>query len=418
MKQSLLSGFLFGPICTDSPLQSKAISKYLIQYAEPEAKTLEPPENSGFNRCLVIPVFSETTDFIRRILSSWPTDEQLLITLVINRPDPCASDALQKANACLKEITEVLPQVILGGSPISWRKATDSGPSFLLVDRCSELPIPIEQGVGLARKIGCDIALKLYADSVLKTDWVYTTDADAYLPNDYFDCAPSNCSAAIFPHLYRQAEAKLQLATTIYDSRNRQYQEGLQDAGSPYGFNPTGSLLVLHLPSYAEVRGFPKRAGGEDFYILNKLQKVSCVRSIQSTPIELECRVSDRVPFGTGPAVAKLLDSKHPENEQIFYHPKCFWVLKTGYSGMKAEHPQKWLNSVLIPTEFQTGLKRTNIESAQRHLSPLFEQDGDQYLRHLDMWFDAFLTLKTIHYLRDSHFGRISYSDWLTLKVD
>jgi hypothetical protein len=46
-----------------------------------------------------------------------------------------------------------------------------------LVERSQGLPH--KEGVGLARKIGCDIALSLYERGTLKSRWLHTTDADA-----------------------------------------------------------------------------------------------------------------------------------------------------------------------------------------------------------------------------------------------
>ena len=53
------------------------------------------------------------------------------------------------------------------------------------------------------------------------------------------------------------------------------------------------------------MRGFPKRNAGEDFYLLNKLAKVGSVHRLAAPAIEIEARVSHRVPFGTGPAIAR-----------------------------------------------------------------------------------------------------------------
>ena len=426
-KLTLLNGCLYGLICTKLSLTIKAVSKYLVQYAEPEVIALPTPENAYFDRCLVIPAFAESTEFIQRISDTWGNDDKLLIVLVINRPDHCDSATHAAADLCLEEAKNTLPKIILSHRTISWRHTTNSKSFFLMVDRCSSSPIPAKQGVGLARKIGCDIALKLFSLGRLKSEWVSTTDADAHLPEDYFEQRFNSGSAKIFPHRYRDAEPALVQATKIYDARNSCYQRELTKAGSVYGYNPTGSLLALHLPSYAQVRGFPKRAGGEDFYLLNKLQKINGVQSPEMTPVELECRISSRVPFGTGPAVEKLLASDNPQSEPIFYHPKCFEVFRTGLAVLQSTHPEQWLKSIDMPGEFSAALQSIDITSAQRHLSPFYENnregsadksEGRGYRYHLDLWFDAFQTLKTIHFLRDNYFGSVSYTDWLQLAAD
>ena len=57
---------------------------------------------------------------------------------------------------------------------------------YLLIEAAKVWQINESQGVGLARKIGCDIALKLYHSDVVKTAWIFTTDADVILPNELF----------------------------------------------------------------------------------------------------------------------------------------------------------------------------------------------------------------------------------------
>lgn len=398
-------------------MSSKATSKYLDQYSEPEILSLNVSLGLCFERCLVIPAFAESTNFIKRIIQTWGEDQNLLVILVVNQPTDSTPQQSEEAIRCLHSTKALLPEILASGGELSWRKASSIGPTFLLVDRCLNLPIPKEQGVGLARKIGCDIALALSKESVLRSDWVHTTDADAHLPHSYFDIAYRNCAAIIYPHKYREAESALFQATKIYDARMLDYRTQLAKAGSSYAYNPTGSLLAINLTRYAEARGFPKRAGGEDFYLLNKLQKLGGVESIDYPEIELECRESYRVPFGTGPAVSKLLKLASPEEEPIFYHPACFESLAEGWQCLRSESPQSWSKDANMSKEFLSALEHIGLASAQKHLTPYFDKDIHQYQFHLSLWFDAFRTLKTVHYLRDNYYGCINYRQWCDLNT-
>lgn len=407
-------------------MTEKSVFKYLSQYAEPESSNLQVPGNLIFSHCLVIPAFAESADFVERILENWPREKKLLVILILNRPTYCSAVDRKATDLCIERSQALLNEVLLDDGHISWRKSETRQPTFLLIDRCSDLPIPDQQGVGLARKIGCDIALRLHAMGKLLNNWVHTTDADAHLPLDYFSTKFTQGSAKIYPHNYIEASDDLKLATEIYEARNLAYQNGLANAGSAYSFNPTASLMALHLPSYAQVRGFPKKAAGEDFYILNKLQKIHGVQSLDSSPILLECRTSSRVPFGTGPAVAKLLESKQPEAEKIFYHPKCFEIFRIGLTGIRSIDPNLWQEYADIPTEFRNAIKSLTTDSVIQHLTKQYQNDKRQknlgtkknYLYHLDLWFDAFRTLKTIHFLRDNYFSSIGYQEWKQLQTD
>ena len=101
-----------------------------------------------------------------------------------------------------------------------------------------------------------------------------------------------------------------------------------------YGFTTIGSLITVNPEHYAKVRGFPKRDAAEDFYLLNKMAKVGAVRSIQAPIVEIEARLSTRVPFGTGPALAKILESGI--EDYLFYHPMVFEELRAFLDGFSS----------------------------------------------------------------------------------
>ena len=409
----------------------KAASKYLEIYAEPEAKLLDnkllsAPNigNKKFERTLLIPAYAESTAYIQRILEQWESQNQsqnLLVIIVLNCPDNIEADKYRSAQESLNQTTKLLSEVQFTNEHISWRSAPQSQIQFILVDRCTKNPIPHKQGVGLARKIGADIALKLHSIGIIESEWLHTTDADAHMPLEYFDISYAKCSALYYPHQYLEEKtldntAQIYSATQIYDARNTAYQRGLKAAKSPYCYNPTGSLLVVNFSCYAAARGFPKRAGGEDFYLLNKLQKLKGVQAIEHPVVKLECRTSDRVPFGTGPAVSKLIDTNTPELEAIFYNPKCFEVLKTGLAIIRITHPKSWSDCKDIPSEFANALEHIGSAAITSHLSKAFEKSQSEYQKHLDIWLDAFRTLKAMHFLRDNYFDNINYKEWQRLE--
>ena len=194
-------------------------------------------------------------------------------------------------------------------------------------------PTPAALGVGLARKTGCDLALQWMAAGGISGQWLCSTDADATLPADYFeqlDSAAPDAVAAVFPfrHVPGGDEA-CDTATALYELRLHHYVLGLEYAGSPYAFHTLGSCLAIRASAYAQVRGFPKRAGAEDFYLLNKAgQTRARLPGCPAHCIELQSRRSSRVPFGTGPAVAAILSAAQPHEAAIFYHPQCFEALR------------------------------------------------------------------------------------------
>src|SRR4029453_17325557 len=136
---------------------------------------------------------------------------------------------------------------------------------MVLVDRAAPGHfLPEGQGVGLARKIGNDIALRLHAAGRLSSPWLHNTDADTILPNDYFDqtrpLAPDGNAAALYFFEHRFSEdAALALAARLYEISLRYYTLGLAWAGSPYAYQAMGSCLAVRPDAYASVHGFPRR---------------------------------------------------------------------------------------------------------------------------------------------------------------
>jgi hypothetical protein len=320
----------------------------------------------------------------------------LLIILVLNRPD---TDTGPDTNTSLRDAVAQFTPLGTHACGICYRLQGNS--QLLLVERAQSLPA--DEGVGLARKIGCDIALALAERGILKSRWLHTTDADAILPDDYFSAAESLVDYAAIAHPFRHllpADPALACAIVLYELRLHYYVLGLQWAGSPYAFHTLGSCISVAAQSYASVRGFPRRSGGEDFYLLNKVAKLGKVATDITPTIELEGRISNRVPFGTGPAVAKLVASAEPLSSPLFYHPHSFRALKTLLDNLQ----DVYLNQTLIegaPNHASAikVLKNLGIDKALAHCSR-HSKDFEGWRKHFHQWFDGLRTLKFIHGLR------------------
>jgi hypothetical protein len=375
------------------------VKKYLQRYAEPEARAAQDdPPGSTYNHGIVIPAYRENPQLANRLQQIARRQDGLLIILVLNQPD---TDIELDTNAPLRDaIAQSTP---LSTHPYGTLYQFQGNSHLLLIERSQALPA--SEGVGLARKIGCDIALALFAQGVVKSRWLHTTDADAILPDAYFHSAESLMDYVAIAHPFHHrlsTDPRLACAIYLYELRLHYYVLGLEWAGSPYAFHTLGSCISVAAQSYAAVRGFPRRSGGEDFYLLNKVAKLGPVATDVTPTIELEGRVSDRVPFGTGPAVAKLLQSAEPAASPLFYHPHSFRALKTLLDNLEL----LYLDQTLIdgapndPIAIAV-LKDLGIEKALAHCSR-HSKDFEGWRKHFHQWFDGFRTLKFIHGLRDA----------------
>lgn len=365
-----------------------------------------------------MPAYREPAALLRSLRALPKGSGRALVILVLNRPD---SDPDAAANAPLRDALGALPVLHGKGGDAPVRALADHADLLVLDLERSPGAIPASRGVGLARKYGCDLALQWMAAGVIEQPWIYGTDADAELPGDYFHrLADLRAPAAVFPFRHVPgADPRCFAATTLYEQRLHQYVHGLGEAGSPYAFHTIGSCIAVHADAYAKVRGMPRRAGAEDFYLLNKLAKLAPVASLDGAPVKLAARRSDRVPFGTGPAVAAIMDGGPLAQQPVFYDPRVFGALGAVLGCLSA-----WRRDAGAPT--QALLRNAGIEAPlaaivadtlaamglHGALAHCHRQSADeaQFARQFHQWFDGFRTLKFVQALSASALPRVSLS--------
>ena len=205
--------------------QQKAIRKYLAQYAEQEVTSLASfPVALNFQHVLVIPAFQETNTFIERFINSALSRQQCLVIVVINQPDSDFGRENTPAQQLLAQQLTALGDVAWQQKNLRLVKPNNSASSaILLVDRYSQ-PLPPEQGVGLARKIGADIAVALYQQRVVNSTWIHSTDADAALPDNYFtghlpaNLTKKNVVATCCNFYHHSEQQAIHQANALYES--------------------------------------------------------------------------------------------------------------------------------------------------------------------------------------------------------
>lgn len=401
-----------------------AINKYLERHAETCVHQIPPALlQTHFDYVLVIPVYRERFEFVQRLLDSLLSQHACLLIVVINQPNHLSHTDTTNTQLWQKLLQLNSPHEIQRNRQgdqifIKLKTPPKRQSALLLVDRFSpQLALPTAQGVGLARKIGTDIALSLISEKVIKNPWIWNSDADAHLPNDYFSSLDeqqnARTAAFIYPFRHRPGHEtkglerqQINAATQLYELSLNYYVAGLRWAKSPYAFHTLGSTLALNAEHYARVRGFPKRAGAEDFYLLNKLAKTGMAHTLLEPTIEIESRHSDRVPFGTGPAVAKLLELHDLSKAPLFYHPDIFSELKTWLGSLQklttTPLEELGLSSQTLTTLGQLKTSAA-IEHAKRH-----SNTKKGFCKQMSIWFDGFRTLKFFHILRDQGMANIT----------
>ncbi|MFH1195176.1 MAG: hypothetical protein V1720_05660 [bacterium] len=273
-----------------------------------------------------------------------------------------------------------------------------------------ELPA-MDAGVGLARKIGMDLALTRfnYSDSISRK-LIICLDCDCTVEPDYlraimnFDRKSFQAGYIKFAHRMPEDEDG-QKAIICYEIVLRYYVLGLSYARSPFAFHTIGSTMVCNYESYIRIGGMNKRKAAEDFYFLEKLAKITKIQCIDTTTVYPSSRKSWRVPFGTGQRINRYLASTH--DEYLLHDPEIFEVVKKwlaifhsddNFSAAEYIHRAKTISNELF-----TFLIDNSFESSWDKILNN-SKDIQQIQKQKIMWFDGFRTMKLIHYLRDTIF--------------
>jgi hypothetical protein len=400
-----------------------ALAKYLRGHAEPET-ALAARVSARYARVLVVPAYREGTAFLDGyVRAAAAAPDKTLCVVVANGPIAASDDERAEDVRTLDGLVARLADAAVltaSGAPRAWLGALDEHLDVLVVDRVSEgARFPPKRGVGLARKIGADLALALHAAGSVASPLLHFTDADAELPEDYFvRPIPDDIAAVVYPFTHTPtADVRVSRATALYEVSLRYYVAGLAWAGSPYAFHTIGSTIAVSAEAYAAVRGVPPREAAEDFYLLNKLAKVGCLFRAPGAPIRLRSRTSNRVPFGTGASVDAF-----STDDVVFYAPRCFDVLRLVLTAFDAfaEHAEVarfYETLASLGDARETVLRVLGEFATEEALVGAGREAKTPLARRVraHSFFDAFRALKVIHAVRDHVAPSIPFRSALAL---
>ena len=270
------------------------------------------------------------------------------------------------------------------------------------IDACGKGVEMVDGGVGAARKLGFDLALSRLRDDI--DPLLVSLDADTLVEPNYLETivrhfALSRAGGAVLPFAHQPAKNDAEQQAIIhYELYMRCYLQGLRQAGSPYAFHALGSALACRASAYVGCGGMNRRPGGEDFYFMQSLIKTSGVDNLFGTTVHPAARLSMRVPFGTGPALLRLIDNP---GEQSFYPPEAFallgdWLALVGKSGQLDGTGLQKAATALSPELGQLMHRRRLAATWDRLRNNHRSETGR--LRAFHAWFDG---LKTRQLLRD-----------------
>ncbi len=395
------------PIEVQKYFKKKSSGKWEIEIINPKY----------FDTIIVIPAIAEL-DNIKVLLKSLAVNDKkyfdsTLVLFVINNTcsaSPGIKDNNEKTIKYLRNIVQ----------SNSLDEISHSGLNIAFIDACStgnELDDK-NGGVGLARKIGMDLALKYFDYYSSNKNILICLDADCevaknYITSvvEYFNKNKTNAAVINYEHNISEHDENTK-AIICYELYLRYYLLGLTFAASPYAFHTIGSTMVCDYKSYIKVGGMNKLKAAEDFYFLEKLSKITDVHTIKNTSVYPSSRPSFRVPFGTGQRVNRFL--LYTQDEYLLYDPQSFVVLKLWlgqYNKLKDGDISKIMRQVqnINPHLFEFLHQQKFEIFWQKLISQKLNEE--QIIKQRKFWFDAFKTLKLIHFLREKSFPLINMFD-------
>jgi len=166
-------------------------------------------------------------------------------------------------------------------------------------------------GIGVARKLLMDHISKTANDN----DIIISMDADTVFNREYFETVAENlrinpaASAISIPYYHRLTyNSELDRAMLRYEIYMRAFAVNMWRIRSPYCFSALGSAIALPVWAYRAVGGMTPKLSGEDFYFLQKIVKTGRLLHWNGEIVYPAARLSDRVFFGTGPALIKGIE--------------------------------------------------------------------------------------------------------------
>ncbi len=358
------------------------------------------PADFRYGMVVVIPCFDEPNlvTTLNSLMHCTPTQRPVAVLVVVNSGELSSETAVQNN---LNTYNQLIAFAHEHNQPLL---------SFHAL-LCPNLPRK-HAGVGLARKIGMEWAVRGFLQSGNSNGVIVSLDADCTVSVNYlqsiehqFATYRPNCCVFNFQHRTHEATPALQSAIKQYEQYIWYFRNALKAIDFPYYYHTIGSAFAVLADAYVRTGGIGRQQGGEDFYFLQKLFFLGHTVEMTNTYVYPEARFSDRIPFGTGPALEKITTSTdgllRVYSVEAFQALKCFFLLRIQFYNQPHHVVQGLIAN--LPASIQEFLADNNLLSAiaesnkNSATAATFEK---RFFHH----FDAFFIIKYLNFAHTTHF--------------
>lgn len=362
------------------------------------------------------------------LIDTSPQDDLGIIVVIPACNEPDIASTLNALYSCTRPVCSVEIIVVINASELATNEL--KGQNLRTYETCRlwanqhldptfqihavlENSLPKKHaGVGLARKIGMDEAVRRLSLIRNEQGVIACFDADSTCDPSYlvalenhFISHPKSPGCAIkyaHPLFGTLFEGHTYLGIAYYELHLRYYNQALRASGYPQAYHTVGSSMAVRSEAYQKQGGMNKRQAGEDFYFLHKIISLGGFTELNETCIIPSPRSSDRVPFGTGRAIGDYLKdvSKgyYTYNLEAFKYLEIFFKNIPEYYLSKTElvHQGGVLPYVMI--DFLSAYFFDERIAEIRRNSANYNSFRKRFFN----WFNAFMILKFVHFVRDN----------------
>ncbi len=383
-------------------IMSQKFDNYIRKHALHNELIATPPAND-LSIAVIIPALNEPDIFetLNSLQKCYPTRSSVETIILVNNSEDAPDDIKNKNREIYQQIQH-------------WQKKASSVKitfHSLLMDNLPKK----HAGAGLARKILMDEAIQRFNRTDHENGFIVSLDADTTVSKNYLaDLEKTiaknhklNCIIFGFEHpLNSYTSGNHPSAIVLYELHLRYFKLALKYSGFPYYYSTIGSCFAVNAMAYIKQGGMNRRQAGEDFYFLHKIFPLGNVIDLPHIKVYPSDRLSNRVPFGTGPALRKIID----DGDFLTYSPESFMHLKQLFTTIKnlfnaqEDEINTYYNilhfsiQLFIPcnvfTEKITEINKNSISV-------------ESFCKRFFAWFDAFRIIKYLNFFHSTE-NRIS----------
>ncbi|MBP7238769.1 MAG: glycosyltransferase family 2 protein [Saprospiraceae bacterium] len=270
-------------------------------------------------------------------------------------------------------------------------------------------------GVGWARKVVMDEAARKLGDEGI----IVCLDADCLVAGNYlttiyghFQKQPlCNAFSIYYEHDLDALDPFVRSGIVQYELHLRYLVHVMRWAGHPFAFQTVGSAMAVRRRAYLAQGGMNTRQAGEDFYFLQKFIELNSLGEINETVVYPSARISNRVPFGTGRAMQKLL-GESPEwfttSFEIFslIRPLLQNVEMVRTFIQEEERPDAYVRLKEMINLDDGILPFLQSIDFIPHCRKVFEHTSSpaSFKQRFFRYFNGFMMIRYMHFMRDQQF--------------